>query len=535
MGVLVLLLRDDRLSRIVVAASAAAVTAFGLYLAGYMLLGDGGSLFLGPRLNDPLGYVNGQAGYLLLGFWPLIALAERADRHWLAGLGVSGATLLAGLAVLAQTRAVVPAVVLSAIILLATVPGRMRRVWALVTVVAGVGAALNPLLQVYDSTPAGQAPDDGTVATAAAALLLAAVAAGVVWGGATAAWSRRRGTLGPQTRRAMALGPVAVAVLAAVVVGVASDPVDRIDREYHNFVELRSTGDRDSRFTSGAGNRYDYWRVAADQFADDPIRGVGAGNYDRTYFLERRTSEDVRQAHSIELQTLGELGLPGIAALALFLIAVLAGFARRARAARHSLEERGLAVAAGGAFLVWLLHTSVDWLHLIPGITGLALAFAAVLVGPWKQPAAERATTVRRVAVLASTVVIVLGAVLVGRAAMAEKYRSDARDALAVSPVSAISKANDSLALDDETLDTYYIKAAGYARLDEYRRARSTLLEATRREPHDFVAWGLLGDLAVRRGDFAQAKAAYRRASQLNPRSTPLAELAEDPRAARKN
>ena len=244
LGVLVLLLRDDRLSKILVAASAAAVTAFGLYLTGYMLLGDGGSLFLGPRLNDPLGYVNGQAGYLLLGFWPLIALAERADRHWLAGLGVSGATLLAGLAVLAQTRAVIPAVVLSAVILLAIVPGRLRRVWALVAVAAGVAAALNPLLQVYDSTPAGSTPDDGTVATAAAALLLAAVVAGVVWGGAAAAWSRRRGTLRPQTRRAMALAPVAVAVLAAMVVVVASDPVDRIDREYQNFVELRSTGDQ---------------------------------------------------------------------------------------------------------------------------------------------------------------------------------------------------------------------------------------------------------------------------------------------------
>ena len=34
-AVLVLLLRDDRLSRIVVAASAAAITAFGFYLAGY--------------------------------------------------------------------------------------------------------------------------------------------------------------------------------------------------------------------------------------------------------------------------------------------------------------------------------------------------------------------------------------------------------------------------------------------------------------------------------------------------------------------
>ena len=43
--VLVLLLRDDRLSRIVVAASAAAIAAFGVYLAGHMLSGDGRSLF----------------------------------------------------------------------------------------------------------------------------------------------------------------------------------------------------------------------------------------------------------------------------------------------------------------------------------------------------------------------------------------------------------------------------------------------------------------------------------------------------------
>ena len=186
----------------------------------------------------------------------------------------------------------------------------------------------------------------------------------------------------------------------------------------------------DSRFTSGSGNRYDYWRVAANQFTSDPLRGVGAGNYDRTYFLERRTPEDIRQAHSIEMQVLGELGLPGLAALALFIIAVLAGFVRRARAARTSLEDRGLAVAAGGAFLVWLLHTSVDWLHLIPGVTGLALAFAAVLVGPWRRPAAGAGTATRRAVVLACTGLIVVGAVLVGRSALADSYRSDARDRL---------------------------------------------------------------------------------------------------------
>jgi hypothetical protein len=534
LAVLVLLLRDDRLSRIVVAASAAAITALGVYLTGVMLLGDGPALFLGPRLNDPLGYVNGQAGYLLLGLWPLVALAERAERPWVAGGGVAGATMLAGLAVLAQTRAVVPAVVLSALILLAVVPGRGRRIWALLTVAAGLGAALKPLLDVYDSTPSGGLPDDGTVATAAAALLVASLAAGALWGLGSAAWSaaRSRGAVSPARKRAVALAPAIVIGLVAVVVIAAADPIDRVDREYTNFVELRTTGDRDSRFTSGAGNRYDYWRVAAKQFEDDPLKGIGAGNYDRTYFVERRTTEDVRQAHSIEMQVLGELGVPGLAALALFLIAVLCGFARRARAARTSIEDRGLAVAAGGAFLVWLLHTSVDWLHLIPGVTGLALAFAAVLVGPWRRPTTDGATTTRRIVVLASTGLIVVGAVLVGRSALADSYRSDARDLLDSSPAQAIAKANDALDLDDESLDTYYVKSAAYARLDYYRQARATLLEATRREPHDFVAWGLLGDLAVRRGELGQARRAYERASELNPRNPGLQELAKDPASA---
>ena len=42
-----------------------------------MLSGDGPSLFGGSRLLEPLGYINGLGGYFLLGFWPLVAVAER--------------------------------------------------------------------------------------------------------------------------------------------------------------------------------------------------------------------------------------------------------------------------------------------------------------------------------------------------------------------------------------------------------------------------------------------------------------------------
>ena len=534
-GVLVLLLRSDRLGVVVVGAGTAAIGAFGAYLLARMLLGSAEELFFAGRLNEPLGYINGQAGYLLIGVWPLVALAERARSRLAGAAGVAGASALLGLVLLGQTRAVLPALLVSIVVLLVAVPGRTRRAWALAAIACGVAVALVPVLEVYDSVGAGAAqPDEGVVRNAALGILLGAVVSGLVWAALTALAPGLSSRLGAGKARALAWAPVAVAALVAMAIGLAAvnDPVGRVADEYRSFVELDASASDSSRFTTGAGNRYDYWRVAWSQFRDEPLHGVGAGNYDRTYFLERRTTEDIRQPHSIELQALAELGVIGAAALALFLAAVLFGFARRARAARSNLQDRGLAVAAGGAFLVWLVHTSVDWLHLIPGVTGLALASAAVLVGPWRKPAAERATAVRRAVVLACAVVIVFGAALVGRSALAEKYRSDAQDLIQTAPARAIAKTDDSLALDDEALDTYYAKAAAYARLDDYGRARSTLMEATRREPHDFVTWGLLGDLAVRRGALADARRAYAEAARLNPRNPGLAALAKDPASA---
>jgi O-antigen ligase len=535
-AILILLLRNDRLSRIVIGASGAAILTFGLYLATRMAIGEGSALFLGNRLNEPLGYINGEASYLLLGFWPCVALAERAERSWIAGVGACGATLLAGLAVLSQTRALVPAALLSTIILVGFVPGRGRRLWALTAIGLGVGAALGPLLEVYESG-SGLVPASGLAASAARWLLVAAVGTGVIWGLASRAWLRLPGRfqIGHRTRTVIAAAPAVGVAAVLLVLLIGSQPWDRVGREYDNFVQLRRTDQADSRFTTGAGNRYDYWRIAVDQFADDPLRGVGAGNFDRTYFLERRTTEDITQAHSMELQILGELGLPGFVALLAFLLAIVAGFARRARAARASLDDRALAVGAGGAFFFWLLHTSVDWIHLIPGVTGLALAAAAVLVAPWATRPPDRGAGIRRIALFGSVAAIVLGAALVGRAAMAERYRSAAQDLAPSAPLKAIAKANDSLRLDDENLDTYYIKAAALARLDQYASARATLLEAARREPHEFVPWGLIGDLAVRRGNLTHARVAYHRASVLNPRDATLRRLAADPAAAQSN
>jgi UDP-GlcNAc:undecaprenyl-phosphate GlcNAc-1-phosphate transferase len=530
-AVVVLLLRDDRLSRVVIGAATGAIVALGLYLALRMALGGGSALFLGGRLNQPLGYVNGQAAYLLLGVWPLVALAERIERWAVAGLALAGATLLVGLVVLSQTRAVVPAVLVSAVVIVALVPGRGRRVWALLAIAAGVAVAIGPLLEVYSSTT-GSTPTDAVLQTAAVALLGAAALAGAVWAGACLVWRGVAPKAPRALRRAGAVAPFALAaVAAALAVGSVQDPSARLEREYRNFVQLEGNRGGESRFVSGGGNRYDYWRIAWKQFAADPLYGIGTGNYDRTYFLERRTGEDIRQPHSIQLQVLGELGLVGGAALAVFVVAVLAGLWRRSRRSAGR-DGHFLAVAAGGMFIVWLTHTSVDWLHVIPGVTGLALAAAAVLLAPWRAGAVAGRAGRRRVVTVAAAIVIVLGAVLVGRAALAERYRSQGKELLVADPRAAVERADRSLALDDEALPTYYLKAAAYARLDDYPSARAVLLEATRREPHDFLSWALLGDLAVRRGDIRLARRYYGRAHRLNPRDLPLGRLARDPRSA---
>ena len=77
-------------------------------------------------------------------------------------------------------------------------------------------------------------------------------------------------------------------------------------------------------------NRYGYWKVALDVFADHPVAGDGAGGF-RVEWLQRRTvDESVVDAHSLVVETAAELGLVGL----LFSRCLLGGVDRWPRAAR---------------------------------------------------------------------------------------------------------------------------------------------------------------------------------------------------------
>jgi O-antigen ligase len=544
LGVLVILLRRGAPAWIGVAGFTLGVLGVAGYIEIKMLAGHGGDLFFAQRLNSPLGYVNGQGSYLLMALWPLIAVAERGRPRLLGAFAVGAAALVGALLVLTQSRGVALGFAATAVVILAVVPGRQRRIWILLPILAGLVLIGNHLLDVYQDpvTKAGL-PHDDTVRTAARWALAMAVGVGALWGAIdylASQWGARGQGTARDLRR---FSSVALAVIAVAGVGVAIASQHRvrttISNQYHAFVNLRGAASS-SRFLSGGGHRYDYWRIAVDEFDAHPLRGVGAGGYEPTYFKERRTDEDITQPHSLELQALSELGLVGALLVLAFGVAGLVGFARLARQGRTDGLSRGLAVAAGGAFVAWLAHTSVDWLHIIPGLTGVALVAMAVLVtgGPAPPAPAPAAEPRRRPIVIAGlaaraglVVAIVLAAAWVGRLTLAEHYRSEGNKMLASNALGALKQSSKALAFDPDTVQGYYLKSAALARLNLYKPARAALFEATfrghGREAKNFVTWVLIGDLAVRREKKTQATTAYTRAAALNPRDQTVKDLAK--------
>ncbi|MDQ3632383.1 MAG: O-antigen ligase family protein [Actinomycetota bacterium] len=532
LGLAIVLLRDERRSVFLVGVLGVGVLALAVAVLGRMLWGDT-SLYLGGRLNEPLGYVNAEATVFAIGIWLSVTAAERRN-PLLAGAGAGAATLCAGLTLMSQSRGAALAVIASTITVLMFVPGRQRRTFIVALVGSVVLLASGPFFDVVDTGVTGQLTEV-TVRNAGLTLVVIGVVVGLVWAACVTVHSRATNDEPERSTQAAYIGGLVIggaALLAvAVVIAYAGRVGDTVSTQYDAFVSVgEPTGSvvpaatTGSRLLSGSGTRYDYWRVAVDAWQDRPLLGLGAGNYDRAYFPQRRQNEDVRQPHSIELQTLSELGLVGGALLALFLGGVGFGAWRTGRDARTEGLTRTVAVAAVGGTTAWLVHTSVDWMHIVPGVTAIALCLTAVLVrrrDPGPVALTPRAQLALRgggafLAFGVAAIVVVAGASL-ARQGLGDHYRAEAFAALPDRPAEALRNADRSLRLDGQAVRSYYARAAALARFDEGALAEESLLEASRREPSDFVTWALLGDLAMRRGAADRAAGYYRQARTLNP------------------
>lgn len=172
----------------------------------------------------------------------------------------------------------------------------------------------------------------------------------------------------PSLRRPPVFAAVAAATIALAAGGiVALDVPDRIDRAYAEFRDDdAAVGASTGRLRSLNGSgRVEHWRVALESFREDRWRGRGAGTYADAWQLHRSAAGgNAHDGHSLYVETLGELGMPGLALLAAALLTILVGTALKARG-----PDRAQSAAIAAIILAWALAAAFDWHWEMPAVT----------------------------------------------------------------------------------------------------------------------------------------------------------------------
>jgi O-antigen ligase len=189
----------------------------------------------------------------------------------------------------------------------------------------------------------------------------------------------RQGTLPLPPRPGwVAAGLVAAMLVVPVAVAANSDAPSGNDPRF---------GSSTSRLASADSPRYEYWRVALRTFADHPVAGVGAGGFAAEWLRERAEARPARDAHSLPIETLAELGLLGAAALALLVAGVVAGARQAYRA------DPVLAAGPAAALVAYAFHASIDWDWEMPALSLVAVALAGLLLARSSTPSTASTAT----------------------------------------------------------------------------------------------------------------------------------------------
>jgi tetratricopeptide (TPR) repeat protein len=516
---------------------AVAMTALAGFVALHVDAAGAGrlqSLLPGGRLLYPSGYPNANAAQWLMACWPALLLARSSTLPWaVRGVLAGGAVLLADVALLSQSRGSFYATAVMLVLVFALLPGRLRTFALLVPVCAGVAASAPAVLAVGDHLRAGAVVAD-RVHTAVAATFAASVAVGAIAAAGAALDGGDR--LGSETRARVraAVGVAAAVALVAVLaaaLAAAGNPVHRAESAWHSFKGgYGSTTPGGSRLVSGLGsNRYDFYRVALDEFVAHPLAGIGADNYQQQYLQHGRSSETPRYPHSVELRTLTETGVFGaLLAVVGLAAALLAG--NRALRGREPLAA-AVAAAALGGFAYWLVHGSVDWFFEFAGLGAPAFAMLglACALAPAERPSAAAAAKDRsaegsrgraariRASAAGALVVLVLALALaapwLGRLQVESAARIWAR-----APRLAYARLADAAAWNPLSDEAYLVAGSIALRYGQLERGDREFARALQRNPDDAYATLERGAIASARGERARALALLRRAVALSPR-----------------
>jgi O-antigen ligase len=498
---------------------------------------------IGGRLAEPTGYHNATAALFLTAMFPALLLASRRETPWWArGILLAAAVILLQTALLPQSRGSLIAFPLVALFALVVAPGRARLLVTALPVAGATALAAPAILDVYE-TVRNAGDVEAAVNSALRATLISAVAL-LALGTLAGALDRRlkpspavaRGARFTVGAAAAAVGVVALA-LALTAVG---NPIDWTKERWEDFAAGQAPDEEigtDSRFGGSLGsNRTDFWRVALDGFADDPVLGLGIDQFATEYLRGRDSDEEPDNPHSLEVKVISQTGLVGTFLFGGFLLAACFG----AVLSRRHPEPGVRVVAAAGvvAFAYWFVHGSGDWLWEMPALASFAFAALglAAAVGSERQeryasdhdesptpgrpsPRVARAWMAPALALLLfalATLVPPWGAARDVQIA-AERWPSD--------PEAAYERLDRARKLNPLSDAPDVIAGTIAMRAGEAQRALSFFEAARERNGANWFTELMLGTLNGRFGEHRAARAHLARAHELTP-TDPLVERA---------
>jgi tetratricopeptide (TPR) repeat protein len=485
-----------------------------------------------------------------MALWPALLLARSERLPWaLRGLLAGGAALLGDVALLSQSRGSLYATPVMLVLVFALVPGRVRTFAVLVPVAAGLGVSASAVLRVGNHLH-DEAVTPAAVHSAIVASLAAAAGVGLVVALAAAIEARAQLSQGSRRRIGTGARALALATLVAVLSGalaLAGNPLTRLEHGWDTFKGGYSADTQTgSRLVSGLGsNRYDFYRVALDEFVAHPLLGIGADNFQQTYLEHGRSQETPHYPHSIELRTLAQTGVVGaLLALVGLAAALWAGAAAMWRA---DPLGRCVAAAALSGFAYWAVHGSFDWFWEFAGLgapafalLGLACALAPARRAPPTPPPAEPAAgapsstapasptaarapvrlglRARRLAILAGIPVALAAACSLAAPWLSQEEIDSAAGIWTRAPQQAYARLHDAARLNPLSDEADLVAGSIALRYGELERADGYFAAALARDPRDAYATLEHGAIASATGRRSQALVLLERAVRLNPR-----------------
>ena len=323
----------------------------------------------GYRLSEPVGYWNGLGLLAAIGVIVALSFAARGARPQAQALSAMSLLILVPTLYFTFSRGSWIALAAGLAVAIAVDP---RRLQLLATALALAPA---PALGVWIASKQEALTHESALFRAATqqghhlALVLLALAPIAAALAVLVSSLSRRALLSPRTFRAsnIALGVIVVVSVVATVAAYGG-PVHLAERAGEKFAEPLPVikGDLNARLFSLSGTgRQALWRVAWDDTPRHPLIGSGAGTFEPVWYERRRVEHTVRDAHSLYLETLAELGVVGLALLAGALGAPLVA---GVRARRLPLVPPAL-----GAYTAYLAHAGADWDWELAGVTLLAI------------------------------------------------------------------------------------------------------------------------------------------------------------------